>query len=187
MVDMARHAISFGTGAVDVVAAQANFVPPSNCNVYAFNSETTNVPKWTWSMTNCDSSLLYDDYRMIDISDDGSTAAFSAFIPTGTTSAPLLTVFDGQSGAVRYSKSFAAGTGAGPVMVTENGNYVAWEAGTGLQIYDGKTGVLRDTIPGAGNAEVSDSGDFVAAGGESSVTIYKWNATNNAYSVAFTL
>ena len=45
MVDMARHAVSFGAGAVDVVAAQANFVPPSNCNVYAFNSETTNVPK----------------------------------------------------------------------------------------------------------------------------------------------
>jgi hypothetical protein len=45
MVDMARHAISFGAGAVDVIAAQANFVPPSNCNVYAFNSETTNVPK----------------------------------------------------------------------------------------------------------------------------------------------
>ena len=143
--------------------------------------------QWQWNLTNCDSSLLYDDYRMIDISDDGSTAAFSAFIPTGTTSAPLLTVFDGQSGAVRYSKSFAAGTGAGPVMVTENGAYVAWEAGTGLQIYNGKTGALRDTIPGAGNAEVSDSGDFVAAGGESSVTIYKWNATNNAYSVAFTL
>lgn len=90
MVDMSRHAVSFGpAGYVDVVAAQANFVPPSNCNVFAFNSLSTSTPIWQWNMSNCDSSLLYDSDRYIDISDDGSTVAFSAFLPEGTKSSPL--------------------------------------------------------------------------------------------------
>lgn len=63
MTDMARHAVGFGANAVDVVAAQADFVPPSSCSVYGWNSQTTNVPIWNWTLPNCDSSLLYDSYR----------------------------------------------------------------------------------------------------------------------------
>ena len=62
-VDMARHAVGFGANPVDTVAAQANFVSPSSCSVYGWNSATTNVPVWNWTLPNCDSSLLYDSYR----------------------------------------------------------------------------------------------------------------------------
>jgi hypothetical protein len=40
----------------------------------------TGVPAFNYSIAECDSSLLYDDYRYIDISDDASTVAFAGFV-----------------------------------------------------------------------------------------------------------
>ena len=113
--------------------------------------------------------------------------AFSSFTPSGAKYVPLLTVFDGQTGAVRYSKTFAAGDGVGPVAVTANGSWVSWEAGAGLNIYDGTTGALRAMLPGLGVAAMSDSGDFLASAGEDSATIWAWDAPSQQYKAAFTL
>ena len=188
MVDMSRHAVSFGpAGYVDVVAAQANFVPPSNCNVFAFNSLSTSTPIWQWNMSNCDSSLLYDSDRYIDISDDGSTVAFSAFLPEGTKSSPLLTVFDGQTGAVRYSKNLGTTGEGGPVQLSENGAWAAWTQGDSVVVYDGKTGAVRDTISMGWNtaAQLSDSGDFLAFGGDDIAHVYTWSAANSQYTSTY--
>jgi len=48
MTVMARHAVGFGGNAVDTVAAEGNFVKPSNCSVYGWNSRTTSTPVWSW-------------------------------------------------------------------------------------------------------------------------------------------
>jgi hypothetical protein len=60
-VDMARHADSFGIGKIDTVAAEAQFVPPSTCQVFGWSSLSSNsTPAWSINVDNCDSSLLYD-------------------------------------------------------------------------------------------------------------------------------
>ena len=189
MVDMARHAVGFGAGAVDTVAAQANFVSPSNCAVYAFSSAGSAVPVWQWNLTNCDSSLLYDMDRFIDISDDGSTVAFSYFVPSGTQSVPMLTVFDGQTGAVRFTKALAAGAGTGPVQLSSQGAWVAWTQGDTVVVYSGTTGAIRDTVPMGWNtpAQLSDDGSFLAFSGDDTAHIYEWSAANSQYALKFAL
>lgn len=62
---MARHALGFGQNVtVDVVAAQANYAFPSDCSVYGWNSQTSNVPIWSWTLPDCDAEL-YDSYRCV--------------------------------------------------------------------------------------------------------------------------
>ena len=186
-VDMARHADSFGVGAIDTVAAEAQFVPPSSCQIFGWDStKGDGTPVWSINVTNCDSNLLYDDDRFIDISDDGSTVAFSGYVAQGASTIGTLWVIDGQSGAVRYSKTLDPKVApGGPVQTSENGTWVAWSTGNGVMVADGKTGAVRDTIGNSGTqAEISDSGDFVAfASGD--VYIYSWDATNNQYKLAF--
>ena len=189
MVDMARHAVGFGAGAVDTVAAQANFVAPSACSVFAFSSTGTGTPLWSWNLSNCDSSLLYDMDRFIDISDDGSTVAFSYFVPSGTQSVPMLTVFDGQTGAVRFTKALAAGAGTGPVQLSSQGAWVAWTQGDTVVVYSGTTGAIRDTVPMGWNtpAQLSDDGSFLAFSGDDTAHIYEWSAANSQYALKFAL
>ena len=186
-VDLARHAVTFGvSGVVDLVGAQANFVPPSACNVYAFNSRGTNVPVWAINVSNCDANLLYDDDRNIDISDDGSTVAFSGFVTSGATTLATMWIIDGQSGNVLFSKTNANG---GPVQLSENGTYVAWTVGDSVIVYETATGTVRDTIAMGWNtqAELSDSGDYLAFAGDDAGYIYNWDATNNQYKLAYTV
>ena len=188
MVDMARHAISFpsSSSVVDTVGAAAFFAEELSCGVFGFDSTGSSTPVWAWNLTGCNAYLLYDDDRYIDVSDDGSTAAFSATVPAGNTTAPLLTVFDGQTGAVRYQKTFAAGEYAGPVGVTAHGSFVAWVGGTGLNVYDGTTGTLRATISGVSNtAKLSDDGSFAVDCTENGATVFAWNGV--AYAANATL
>ena len=190
MTDMARHAEGFGTGAVDMVAAQANFVAPSNCSVYAWNSQTpSSTPAWQWNLANCDSSLLYDSDRFIDISDDGSTVAFSAFVPSGAQSMPVLYVFDGQTGAVRFTKQLAPGAASGPVQMSETGAWIAWTQGDSVSVYDGQTGALRDSIQMGWNtpAQLTDSGVYAAFSGDDSGSVYQWDSTNSNYKQIFAI
>ena len=52
-VDMARHADSFGVGKIDTVAAEAQFVPPSTCQVFGWSSLSSNsTPAWAINVPN---------------------------------------------------------------------------------------------------------------------------------------
>ncbi len=138
-VDMARHADAFGKGAIDTVAAEAQFVPPSSCQIFAFSSTTGNgTPAWSISVPNCDSNLLYDDDRFIDISDDGSTVAFSGYVSTGAATTGTLWVFSAQTGVLRFTKTLDPKTApGGPVQLSENGTWVAWSTGVSVLVLDG--------------------------------------------------
>ena len=187
-VDMARHADSFGVGNIDTVAAEAQFVPPSTCQVFAWSSLAASAtPAWFVNVSNCDANLLYDDDRNIDISDDGSTVAFSAFLIQGKSMIPQLWVLDGQTGKVRYTKNLGATGEGGPVQLSENGTWVAWTTGDSVMVIDGKTGAVRDTVSMGWNcqAELSDSGDFLAFAGEDKGSIYTWNAANSQYTLTY--
>lgn len=158
---MARHADILGNGAIDTVAAEAQFVPPSSCQVFGWSSRaSSSTPAWTINVTNCDASLLYDDDRAVDISDDGSAVAFTGTVGAGKDSIPTLWLIDGQTGAVRYSKTLAAGAAGGPVQLSENGAYVAWTQGDSVSVYDGTTGALRATLNMGWNTMGSSNRDL---------------------------
>ena len=187
-VDMARHADSFGVGNIDTIAAEAQFVPPSTCQVFAWSSlATSSTPAWFVNVTDCDANLLYDDDRNVDISDDGSVAAFSGFLIQGKNYIPQLWVFDAQTGKVRFTKNLGVGGAGGPVQLSENGTWVAWSTGDSVMILNGLTGAVRDTIQMGWNcpAVLSDSGDYVAFAGDDVGKIYTWDAANNQYTLKY--
>jgi hypothetical protein len=185
---MARHADSFGVGNIDTVAAEAQFVPPSTCQVFGWSSlASTPTPAWTINVSNCDSNLLYDDDRNIDFSDDGSTVAFSAFLIDGKNNIPGMWIIDGQTGKIIFTKKLGPTSAGGPVQLSENGTYVAWTQGDSVVVYESKTGKVRDTVQMGWNcqAEISDSGDFLAFAGDDVGKIYTWDATNNQYTLTY--
>jgi len=187
MVDMARHAVSFGPSAevVDTVAAGAFFVPPSPCNVYGWSSTGTGVPRWNWTLPNCDASLLYDEYRNIAISDDGTTAVFSAFVPQGQSGIPLLVAFNAQTGKELFRKGTAdAGAQAGTVGTSVNGSFITWSTANGIVVYDGK-GAKRTTLAAEGPNEISDSGDFLATCTENNARVWGFDGSNGNYAQKF--
>jgi hypothetical protein len=152
-VDMARHADAVGVGKIDTVAAEAQFVPPSSCQVFGWSSlSSSSTPAWAINVTNCDSSLLYDDDRFIDISDDGSTVGFSGVVQKGAQSVPTLWVLDGQTGAVRFTKTAPT---SGPVQLSENGTWVAWTQGDSVLVFNGITGAQRAQLNMGWNCMVS--------------------------------
>lgn len=186
-VAMARHADAAALGRIDTVAAEAQFVPPSTCQIFGWSSiARSSVPAWFVNVTDCDSSLLYDDDQSVVVSDDGSTAAFAGVVSKGKDQVPTLWVLDAQTGKVRFSKTAAAG---GPVQLSENGAWVAWTQADSVSIFSGTTGAARAELPMGWNcmAEISDSGDFVAWAGEDQGTIMKWDAANSQYTTAFTV
>ncbi len=188
MTVMARHAEEgSGPGAVDLVAAESNFVAPSNCVVRGWNSLGNGVPVWTWNMSSCASSLLYDSDTYVGISDDGSTAAFCGFVASGATTIATLWVFDAQTGAVKYTKPMPGQGHGGPVQVSANGTWIAWTSGDSVIVLDGTTGAVRDTIAMDWNtmAALSDSGAYLAFAGEDSASIYTWSAATNAYTLTY--
>lgn len=151
-------------------------------------ANTNGSPSWQYNVTNCDSSLLYDSDRYIDISDDGSTVAFAGFTTVGKATSAQLWVFDGQSGKLRFNKNLGSAQGVGgPVQCSENGTWIAWTSGDSVVILDGVTGQTRDTIQMGWNtqAQISDSGDYVAFAGQDSAFIYQWDAANKQYKQAF--
>ena len=194
MVDMSRHAVGFspapGASVVDTVGAGAFFVPPSGCTVYGWDSRASSTPKWSWHLDNCDASLLYDEYRNLDVSDDGTTAAFSAFIPDpngGQDATPSLHVFNAQTGAVLFdADQKVAGAGAGTVSVSKNGNYVSWSTANGLVVFSPR-GQVRDIIKGGGPNELSDSGAYVVTCTENGGSLYTFNTATGKYGKNMTL
>jgi hypothetical protein len=108
------------------------------------------------NVTNCDSSLLYDDDRFIDISDDGSTVGFSGVVQVGAKSVPTLWVLEGQTGKVLFSKTAAEG---GPVQLSENGTFVAWTQGDSVVVFNGKTGEERASLSMGWNCMAESEGE----------------------------
>ena len=135
-------------------------------------------------MTNCDANLLYDDDAAISISDDGSIAAFTGFVQQGSQTVNTMWIINAQTGAVLFTKTAPDG---GPVQVSENGTWVAWTTGDSVVIYSSATGAVRDTIQMDWNceAQLSDDGSYVAFAGQDKGSIYKWNAANAQYVLAF--
>lgn len=197
-VDMARHTDSIGVGAVDTVAAEANFVPPSSCNVYAFAStgaRANGVPAWNFSVPECDVGLLYDQNLMVDFSDDGSTVAFAAYA-NGTYSGKIVTtarcyVFDGQTGRLRFTYDLGptVAPSDGGVSVSDTGAWVAYTNGAQVYVLDGTNGKLRDLVNlNYGIAAViSATGDYLAAASPSDGFVYTWNAAQSQYLLNKTL
>ena len=139
---------------------------------------------WNWTKQNCDSSLLYDEYRNLDVSDDGTVVAFNGFLTPGNV--PSLTVLAAQTGTGRFEKGPAdAGAGAGTVAVSKAGAYVTWSTANGLKVYDSPTGTLRDTVSAGGPNEISDNGAYIAGCTEDKGTIFYWDGS--AYSSNFTI
>lgn len=164
---------------MDTVAAQADFAgnASSSCVVRGFDSRAnSSTPLWTITVPACDSSLLYDSDRFIDISDDGSTAAFSAelFIGTGVS---VLWVINAQTGRVKFNVTLPQGSPGGPVMVTETGALIAWTQGDSVAIVNGTTGAIRDTVAMGWNtaAELSDDGSYLAFSGQDTAKIMTWS------------
>ena len=175
-------------GNIDTIAAEAQFVPPSTCQVFAWSSlGGSATPAWSVNVSNCDANLLYDDDRNVDISDDGATAAFSGFLIQGKDYIPQLWVFSAQTGKLRYTKNLGATGAGGPVQLSENGTWVAWTTGDSVMVLDGMTGKVRDTVQMGWNcmAVLSDSGDFLAFAGDDVGKIYKWDETNQQYTLAY--
>ena len=244
---MSRHAVGFpptASAVVDTVGAGSFFVPPSGCTLYGFDSRSAApTPVWTWHEDNCDASLLYDEYRNVDVvsattiyatprlwhglqfmwmiawhhptrveaphyppssrlrtahpppptphppsallpqSDDGTTAAFSSFIPNPTDPkappTPSLHVFNAQTGAVLYKADQAvAGAGGGTVATSKNGNYVSWSTANGLAVFSPR-GIVRDVVTAAsGPNELSDSGVYVASCTENAARLFEWDGAH---------
>ena len=154
---------------VDTVAAQAEFAgnASSTCTVYGFDSRaSSSTPIWAISVPSCDSSLLYDSDRFIDISDDGSTAAFSAWIYNGTQQSGELWVINAQTGEVKFTVKQPPGGLSGPIMVSETGALIAWTLGDSVAVINGTTGATRATIAMGWNTQVRGVGGIGRMNGQ---------------------
>jgi hypothetical protein len=82
-MDSARHNVgdSDDEGAVDMFAAESLFSGSGVCTVSGFiSAKKSDVPAWKFTLNGCQDYLLYDQTRMVDASDDGSTVAFGAYV-----------------------------------------------------------------------------------------------------------
>jgi hypothetical protein len=122
----------------------------------------------------------------LDVSDDGSTAAVTAYILDAATGgiAPQLLVLDAQTGAVRVNVTRAEGDPGGPVSLSETGAWVAFTQGDSVFVYDGASGALRgEAIQMGWNtpAQISVDGAFVAFSGQDTAAVWSWDAPTGVY------
>jgi hypothetical protein len=186
-VTMARHADSGSAGRVDVVAAQAQFgdgLEPEECYVRGWSSlAASGAPAWEHHIPRCWTFTAGgDQYRQIAISDDGSTAAFSAVVidANGTEQAALL-VYDAQSGALVRSAKLPPADNAGPVALSGDGSVLAWSQGGQARVYDAISGAPRgapEVFGWAIQAALSDDGVWLASGGQGFGRVFKWDGLN---------
>ena len=154
--------------------------------VRGFDSRGTNSSIWTITVPLCFSSLLYDEDRYVDISDDGSTVAFSGALTTASIS--VLWIIDAQTGAIKFNVTAPANSG-GPVMVSETGAVIAWTQGDSVAVINGTTGAVRDTVSMGWNtpAELSDDGNFLAFSGQDRAQIYTWSPATGKYALTYSV
>ena len=193
-VTMARHADSGSAGRVDVVAAQAQFgdgLEPEECYVRGWSSlATSGAPAWEHRIPSCWTYTAGgDQYRQVAISDDGSTAAFSAVVidADGTEQAALF-VYDAQAGTLVRSAKLPPADDAGPVALSGDGSVLAWSQGGRAQVYDARSGAPRGAPAVLGwaiQAVLSDDGNWLASGGQGFGRVFKWDAQTRNYTEAY--
>ena len=180
----ARHAERPAPGAarVDTLAVETEALPPAGVVVRAFDSQAAGgAPVWAYNVSRSAQPAS------IDMSDDGSTAAFSGWLwdASGNISSWLL-VWDAQTGKLRFSLQEPLARG-GPCTLSGSGAWVAWTQGDSIAVVDGATGAQRGSaLPMGWNteAQISDDGNTVAFAGQQEAQIWRWNASAADWSLA---
>lgn len=188
-MDSARHNIgdTVDAGAVDMFAAESLFSGPGVCTVNAFiSAKQSSSPAWNFSLNNCQDYLLYDQTRMLDASDDGTTVAFAAYVTQDGNATARLYVFEGQTGATRFVFNLGPTVpiGSGGVATSESGAWIVYCNSPNVYIIDGKSGAVRATLPlywGGVAPSISDTGDYVVLPDQDSMLIFLWNAAKSTY------
>lgn len=184
---MARHADAFGTGAVDMVAAESTLGSglTGTCTVYAWSSlgaaSSQGHPAWTFVVPDCTFAQLNDASDMqVAISDDGATVCFSMTTQIGSNVSSNLWLLEGQTGGVRFNLT-VDNTAAGEVTISESGAWVGWDSGNGLYVLDAATGSTRAVVPAGGLTAISSDASYLAVGGDNSGSVYAWDGASSMY------
>ena len=187
IVATARHTEAQGAGAVDIAAA---LLPPSaavsrDCVVLGFASiAASSTPSWVWNASAC-------AIASISFTDDGSAVFVSGGLDVGQPKlAPAVWRLDGQTGAVVWKQGGVdASQYGGSVMASEHGAFVAYSRDDDtVVIFDGTTGEARGEAVDMGwntEAQLSDTGDFLAFSGQDNANIYQYTASSAKYELAF--
>jgi len=188
IVDMSRHAESAGVGAVDTYGAVLN---AAGATLLGWASTGSGAPAWNISLPGCNTDGGGGTYIGLEASDDGSRVAF--FCPhvaaPGANATARVYGIDGQTGAHWfYDLGARVRAGQGSVRITGDGAWVLFVNEQGVPdpnssegfVLDGATGALRGDypIPFFITAAISDSGNYVVAGDESVLHVYKWSGSS---------
>ena len=189
-VTSARHAASSPAAetAIAVVGAGALFDADAACSVFGWAAaQRTPAPAWAWREDDCDATLLYGGTRLVDVSDDGSVAAFSGLLFPSRPASPALFVLNAQTGRLRFNDTLPPGANGGSLSITSGGGYVMWSTSFGLYIYDAATGAQRANIKHWGGAALTDSGSFVATCDMDAAPIWAWDGAAYVNNATFNL
>jgi hypothetical protein len=194
---MARHSEAFGEGNVDTAVSESSDAT-SVCSVYgmvSFGGKASAVPRWNFSVPQCETYNLDDSDVTVDISDDGSTVAFAAVANETVSGAVVMTPhcygLDAQTGELLFTHDLGADAGDGEsgVSLSATGAWLAYTFGSSIYVLEGRSGSprgspipMKDALP----AVVSDDGAWVvAAGGQgTSAFVWAWSAAKGAYELA---
>lgn len=180
----ARHAERPAPGAarVDTLAVETEALPPAGVVVRAFDSQAAGgAPAWAFNVS------ASAQPASIDMSDDGSTAAFAGWLWDASANiSSWLYVWDAQTGALRFSLREPLARG-GPCTLSGSGAWVAWTQGDSVAVVDGAAGAQRGSSLAMGwntQAQISDDGNTVVFAGQQEAQIWHWNSTTSDGSLA---
>lgn len=134
-----------------------------------------------------------DDYRMVDMSDDGSLVVAALYVNDTATGQNLARAYalDGQTGALKWTFDAPGPASVGGAQVSADGSWVAYTNRPSTYILAGATGKQRGGatagIPSEFSGVVSDSGAYVATIGAASAFIWAWSDASQAYAVSQTI
>ena len=198
LVDTARHSEGADNGPVDVFVASCD---DAGCSLFGRTS-ATDTTRWMVSLPGCSTDGgTGGAYTGLQASGTGNRVAFLCHHVASPGATPTARVYliGGQSGTVTWVQDLGTGiqAGQGDVSISQDGAWVLFvnEGGKPTPntatafIYDGASGVLRDsiTIPFFICAAISDSGDYVAVGDDPLVHVWLWDAATAKYKPAYDL
>ena len=194
LVDTARHVEADpSVGAVDTFTAVLTF-GSAGATLYGHSSTGSSAPLWNVSLPECASDTGGGTYNGLQASDDGASVVFLCHAATAK-----VYLLAGQTGAVQWSYDLGSGVkvGQGSVEIANGGAFVLFVNEQGVPtpntaeayVLDAGTGLLRDniTIPFFITAAISDSGDYVVVGDESSAHVWLFDAATARYAPAYDL
>jgi len=194
---MARHSEAYGEGNVDTAVSESSDAT-SVCSVYgmvSFGGKASAVPRWNFSVPQCETYNLDDSDVTVDISDDGSTVAFAAVANETVAGSVVMTPrcygLDAQTGELLFTHDLGAtaGDGESGVALSATGAWLAYTFGNSIYVLNGRSGAprgspipMKDALP----AVVSDDGAWVvAAGGQgTSAFVWAWSETKGDFELA---